>query len=312
MKKHKKAFSLVIVPYSGEKPISITLSPAILKVVAFMLVFFVGASVLVLHSLQIYKADAEAYQRVLIENRYLQEEILFFAQTTQVLEEQLSYLQNFDMSIRDMLDLESEESDVLRHPDLEIATELNQTTTTSRASLPSRGVLGATIGQTSNQLVALQEVVPAQEQSLSTLEKAVEEHNKRMAATPSIWPTEGRITSPFGYRRSPFGSGVDFHTGVDIGATYGRPVYATAKGVVELATYHAIYGRLVVLEHGYGYSTLYAHLQRYVVAVGDAVERGDLLGYVGSTGRSTGPHLHYEVRIDGDTQNPVLYLTSLE
>jgi len=130
----------------------------------------------------------------------------------------------------------------------------------------------------------------------------------RLAAAPTLWPVEGLVTGSFGERVDPFNGEGAFHTGVDISTTYGRPVIAPADGIVAYAETMAGYGRLVVIEHGQGISTRYGHLANYTVAVGQSVHRGDVIGYVGNTGRSTGPHLHYEVRIHDVPVNPHKYL----
>ncbi|MBV9088128.1 MAG: M23 family metallopeptidase [Acidobacteriaceae bacterium] len=130
----------------------------------------------------------------------------------------------------------------------------------------------------------------------------------RLAAAPTLWPVEGMVTGSFGERVDPFNGEGAFHTGVDISTAYGRPVVAPADGVVTYAETLAGYGRLVMIEHGQGISTRYGHLANYTVAPGQSVHRGDVIGYVGMTGRSTGPHLHYEVRIHDVPVNPYKYL----
>jgi murein DD-endopeptidase MepM/ murein hydrolase activator NlpD len=127
---------------------------------------------------------------------------------------------------------------------------------------------------------------------------------------PSLWPVIGPITGSFGERQDPFTREGAFHPGVDIGAAYGTPVHATADGVVVYAGWEEGYGRLVVIDHGFGISTCYAHLSAFNTQVGTRVDRGDVIGYVGDSGRSTGPHLHYEVRINNTPINPWRYLRS--
>ncbi len=129
---------------------------------------------------------------------------------------------------------------------------------------------------------------------------------------PSIWPVAGAMRGGFGFRRNPFGgSGSEFHKGQDISAPMGTPVIATADGVVTNAGWLRGYGRVVYVDHGNGLSTRYGHLSRIDVIVGQSVQRGGQLGLVGSTGRSTGPHLHYEVRVEGQATNPVPYLPAV-
>jgi murein DD-endopeptidase MepM/ murein hydrolase activator NlpD len=130
----------------------------------------------------------------------------------------------------------------------------------------------------------------------------------RLAAQPAIWPVEGPVTGGFGERIDPFNGEGAFHTGVDISAGYGRPIIAPADGVVTFAAPDSGYGNLLVLDHGYGISTRYGHLSGFAVTPGQTVHRGEVIAYVGLTGRSTGPHLHYEVRINGVAVNPYKYL----
>jgi murein DD-endopeptidase MepM/ murein hydrolase activator NlpD len=125
---------------------------------------------------------------------------------------------------------------------------------------------------------------------------------------PSIWPVEGRLMGGFGERTDPFSGEGAMHTGVDISAPSGTPVCATADGIVTLAAWSNGYGQLVVVDHGGGFETYYAHLSRFAVVEGQEVRRGEQVGAVGSTGRVTAPHLHYEVRIGGAPVNPHTYL----
>lgn len=127
---------------------------------------------------------------------------------------------------------------------------------------------------------------------------------------PSLWPVIGAITASFGERMDPFSGEGAFHPGIDISAPVGTPVHASADGIVAYAGWEEGYGRLVVIDHGFGISTCYAHLSGLNTRVGARVDRGDVIGYVGDTGRSTGPHLHYEVRINSTPVNPWRYLRS--
>jgi murein DD-endopeptidase MepM/ murein hydrolase activator NlpD len=126
--------------------------------------------------------------------------------------------------------------------------------------------------------------------------------------TPSIWPVMGHITDSFGERLDPFNGEGAFHTGVDVASDYGAPVHATADGIVTIAENHSGYGRLVVLDHGFGISTWYAHLSSFSAVPGTRVKRGEVIGYTGISGRSTGPHVHYEVRVNNAPVNPWRYM----
>ena len=130
----------------------------------------------------------------------------------------------------------------------------------------------------------------------------------RLASAPTLWPVQGRISASFGERIDPFSGEGAFHRGMDISAEVGTRIIAPADGVVQYADIMYGYGRAVVLDHGNGVTTLYGHLSGFAVSPGETIHRGDTLGYVGSSGRSTGPHLHYEVRIFNTPVNPHKYL----
>lgn len=127
-------------------------------------------------------------------------------------------------------------------------------------------------------------------------------------ALPSAWPADGSLTSGFGWRRDPLRRSTRFHAGVDIANGYGTTVRATAAGVVSRSTYASGFGNVIEIDHGYGIMTRYAHLARRRVRVGQRVERADPIGTMGSTGRSTGPHLHFELHVDGSAHDPMTYL----
>jgi len=129
-----------------------------------------------------------------------------------------------------------------------------------------------------------------------------------LTATPSLWPVIGHLTGTFGERMDPFSGEGAFHTGVDISCQYGDSVRVSADGIVIEADERAGYGRLVVVDHGFGVTTYYGHLSSFNVIAGQQLRRGDTIGNVGVSGRSTGPHVHYEVRINGAPVNPMRYL----
>jgi murein DD-endopeptidase MepM/ murein hydrolase activator NlpD len=128
--------------------------------------------------------------------------------------------------------------------------------------------------------------------------------------TPSIWPVLGHISDSFGQRLDPFSGEGAFHTGVDVVADYGAPVHVTADGMVVTAETHTGYGRVVIVDHGFGLTTWYAHLSAYSVVAGTRLKRGEVIGYTGISGRSTGPHVHYEVRMNNAPVNPWRYMKS--
>jgi len=127
-------------------------------------------------------------------------------------------------------------------------------------------------------------------------------------SAPNLWPVEGQVTGSFGERIDPFNGEGAFHSGVDIGSSFGAKIIAPADGVVSLVESLGGYGKTIMIDHGNGISTRFGHLSGFAVTVGQRVQRGDVIGYVGESGRSTGPHLHYEVRINDTPVNPYKYL----
>lgn len=154
----------------------------------------------------------------------------------------------------------------------------------------------------------LRDMLHSLESRLRLVEIGVERREALAAATPTIWPVHGWLTDVFGRRADPFTGETAFHNGLDISTDKGRPVYATAYGTVRSAGRAGAYGNMVVIDHGFGLQTRYAHLHRFNVAVHDEVKRGDIIGYVGATGRATGSHVHYEIIANGRMLNPLKFL----
>ncbi len=148
----------------------------------------------------------------------------------------------------------------------------------------------------------------SREQSFADLLAYLQEKKSLLASTPSSWPVLGWVTSEFGRRLSPFGGYREFHKAIDIATRIGRPVQAPADGIVAEAAFQHDVGQMVRIDHGHGISTFYGHLSKAAVRAGATVHKGDRIGYVGNTGRSTGSHLHYAVTLNGVPVNPRKYL----
>ena len=161
-----------------------------------------------------------------------------------------------------------------------------------------------------SQVATANEVTAYTAPSLPTPPSITPKPAANLVATPSIWPVRGTITSGFGWRISPFGDGNELHPGVDIAYTMGAPVVATADGEVVASGPAGGYGNLVQIDHGNGIATLYGHNSQLAVNVGQQVKKGQVIAYAGSTGKSTGPHVHYEVRINNTPIDPMKYLVS--
>ncbi|HXN06123.1 MAG TPA: M23 family metallopeptidase [Nitrospiria bacterium] len=154
----------------------------------------------------------------------------------------------------------------------------------------------------------LQTASSQQEASFQELGDVMKEHQSHWTSTPSVWPVRGFLTSGFGNRVSPFTGMVSLHKGIDIAAKQDTPIYSPAAGIVRYQGFDSGFGLEVRIDHGYGMETVYGHMAKSAVKVGQRLKRGELVGYVGSTGLSTGPHLHYEIHVNNLPVNPLKYI----
>lgn len=154
----------------------------------------------------------------------------------------------------------------------------------------------------------LKKYAQLREASLEEINLFFDKQSSLLSATPSIWPVQGWVTGEFGYRISPFTGRKEMHEGLDVAGRFGSPILAPANGTVVKVGYDTGYGKTVEINHGYGVVTLYGHNSDIFVSVGDTVKRGEKIAAIGNTGRSTGPHLHYEVRLNGILVNPFRYI----
>ena len=179
----------------------------------------------------------------------------------------------------------------------------------ARPNAAISNVLSTSLSTPEDTFGVLRDLLQGLESRLRYVRRDVARREALASATPSIWPAHGWLTGTFGGRSDPLTGEPGFHQGIDIAADKGQPVYATADGVVESASYSGDYGNLIVLKHGFGLTTRYGHLSAFNVKAGEDVKRGDVIGYVGATGRATGPHLHYEILANGKLLNPLQLLT---
>ncbi len=323
MEDKKKDFSIMVFPSLEEKPIQFNLSQTFLRYFFVGMIVFISTSFIFANNFFEYSRQAKAYEEVLVENRQLNEKVLEFANLAEELNNTIENMELVDSSIRVMLenqDIEIDEQEIAKQ--LALTTDQNSGLGQGGANtnllnsfraeeadvLSSRSVLDRTLNEVQLNLGSLNETAKETNESYEDLEKEVKDYTDILEATPSIWPAYGPITSPFGYRSSPFGGGYDFHNGVDIGVNYNTKIVAPASGQVVKRGYLYSYGYHIIIDHGKGFSTLYAHLNNFSVSLYDKVEKGEVIGYSGSSGKSTGPHLHYEVRVNGERQNPKDYL----
>jgi len=226
-------------------------------------------------------------------------QIVSMASKLQSLEEDVRRVQQFDAKLRVMMNVDREPADTSGMND--------QPDTTPQNFVPlyRQDLLAKRMHTLSDKL---SEDVRLEEIRQQEIILALRGNREFLVMTPSIWPTEGHLTSGFGNRVNPFTGQSVLHAGLDIANRIGTPIVAPARGTVVSAGWQNAYGNCVVLNHGNSITTRYAHMQSFSVKEGQVVNRGDVIGAVGNTGRSTGPHLHYEVRVGGVPVNPMRYI----
>lgn len=299
MSEKKRYFTIMIVPHSEEATYSIRVPLFVAQLVVAFCVIGLAAFFVLAYSYSRIQSEAEEARILRKVNQAQQDEIDSFAQQTQQLLAQMQELEELAKLVAERLGLGSKKGKSLSK---EGALSAEGRTYSSRSG--EDRVLDRAAGN----LAVLQELLPEKTVVLQSLKGEVDEYNRRLAATPSIWPCRGRVTSGFGMRRSPFGRAYKFHYGIDIASTHGTTICATADGKVSFAGYRRGFGNLVIVQHGYGFQTYYAHLSRFAVSSGQSVQRGRTIGYMGRTGSATGTHLHYEVHLNGVAVNPAQYL----
>jgi murein DD-endopeptidase MepM/ murein hydrolase activator NlpD len=167
---------------------------------------------------------------------------------------------------------------------------------------------GRLVDWVNRDLETLGQEITFRERSFRELKKILEERRSALASTPTIWPVKGLVTAGYGYRRSPFTGQREMHEGLDIAVPLGTAILATADGIVSFVGPLSAFGNVVFLNHGHGFATFYAHVSTSRVKEGQQVMRGDVIAYVGMSGRTTGPHVHYEVQVNGTAVNPMKYV----
>jgi murein DD-endopeptidase MepM/ murein hydrolase activator NlpD len=303
VQKRKRYFTIMIVPHSEEATYSFRLPLFVGQLVVALLVIGMAAFFILAYTYRNALQDAEELRILRQANQAQQDEINAFAGITQQLLEQMQQVEELAEQVATKVGCSLEQQEEDEDPESRGATSFGET----RVNL-SRSNQDRVLDRVTYNLSVLQSLVPEKADTLEMLKGEVDEYTRRLAATPSIWPTRGRISSGFGMRRNPFGGGSQFHYGIDIAGTHGTPVYATANGQVSFAGYRGGFGNLVIISHGYGFQTYYAHLSGFAVSNGQWVKRGQVIGYMGRSGRATGTHLHYEVHVNGVAVNPYRYL----
>lgn len=304
-KKKPCTYTLMFVPHSGKGIKQLHIPAYFIKFSGIIVacILFFSVTMLFHYNSAVNQALAEKE-----ELRHLREinntqvtQIQQLAQTAVTLQEDMQRINKLDSELREMVGMENETVPVSR------SAVIRPVTYNSNGPQGGPGG-GPNLPQLARSLEQLKLQMSDKEASLSMLRDSIAAKQAMLASTPSVWPTSGEVTSGFGYRASPWGWGREFHPGIDIAASWGTPICATADGTVVFSGWNGGYGKMVIIDHGNGINTAYAHNSSNYVMVGQNVAKGEHIADMGSTGASTGSHVHYEVRVNGERVNPMNYM----
>lgn len=297
--KDNRFLTVMIIPHTGEGPKSVRISVNFLRLLSVTVIITMMFGYLSLYDYTFVKQQNETLQTVVYEDKQALEEYskdyLALYQDIKILNEKMMIIEELENQVRQQNGFDptqsvfSKQNKQLNDKDKMVASTLG-------------------IKDAKESVEILKEAIPEKEKSLNELIGLMENRNEYLLSIPSIQPTYGRFTSRFGYRRDPINGRMDFHDGYDIANSRGTPIYATADGVVTFSGRNGGYGNQIMINHGNGFETVYAHNSRNLVKRGEFVRKGQLIAYMGSTGRSTGTHLHYEVHKNGQKVNPGNYM----
>jgi len=293
----------VFVPDDSSKITQFRLPKIVVFFVALFSLSFMASLVWVIRDYYAAKGQLPTLVMLQKKNEEQKKQLTYLSTRVHQISQKMDDLKNFDQKLRIMANLEEGEAEAHfvgvggSEPALE-------------QSDPSEAQpLGAVVRSMHRSLDTLYEEIALEKNVKVELYQFLEKQKNILASTPSIWPTKGWLSSRFGYRISPFTDEREFHKGIDISTRLNTPVIAPADGIVTRVGRNGGFGRMVIIEHGYGLVTKYAHLEKIMVKKGQTVKRGDKIGLVGNTGRSTGPHLHYEVHLNNVAVNPLRYIS---
>jgi murein DD-endopeptidase MepM/ murein hydrolase activator NlpD len=241
--------------------------------------------------------------RLRLEARQQQQQLVTFAKSFDDLQGEMTRLRQFDMKLRVMTDLEG-----VVYPEqiMGIGGENPEPFNPLEGELSFQDQ--TIISSMNKSLDRFKTEVTIQERSFQELVEYLEDQKSLLKSTPSVWPVKGWLTSTFGYRSSPFTGRRELHRGLDIATRSGTPIIAPADGLVVFAGREGGFGNMIIVDHGYGITTRFGHCSSLEAKLGQKIKRGDVIARIGSTGRSTGPHVHYEVAVNGVSVNPSRYI----
>ncbi|MCB4203907.1 peptidoglycan DD-metalloendopeptidase family protein [Deferribacterales bacterium Es71-Z0220] len=304
-KKNEKLSILIFKENDYSKVYKKKVNTSVIKYTLYSLaIFFIVSSVSFYFLFNLY-SEREQMLTYGKENELLKLKIAEYRNQIDKINEKIVYLDQLENKVRNL-------SKVVAESDTQLAIGGKEVDLSKDLSAVSKRKEKQYFEDLNETLASLSTKLQERENSLSELVDMLEEQRLFYLSTPSILPVNGWISSKFGYRISPFTNRRVFHEGVDIASMYGSDIKATANGLVIFAGYKPGYGNMVSIDHGFGFVTRYGHNSKLLVKVGDRVSKGDVIAKVGSSGKSTGPHCHYEVLVNGVPVNPLKFVAELE
>ncbi|NIQ95077.1 MAG: peptidoglycan DD-metalloendopeptidase family protein [Desulfuromonadales bacterium] len=287
-----KKYTVLVIPEGSHRVKRLVFNRRAIKgALALALTLFAGLSLTMYDYFRTH-IDSNELSRLRVENRQQHREILELGATLEDLRKDVVVLAQNDAKVRVMANMVgSQNKDQL-----------------TGVGGPSEVDPTAEISELQRKIDSLRSAIELRRESQEEVQGLLNDQRSLAAATPKGWPAKGWLTSSFGMRKSPFTGQSRMHEGLDIAARTGTPIHVTADGIVSRSQTVPGYGKLVVVDHGYGYRTYYGHNSKNYVKVGQRVKAGDKIAAVGNTGRSTGSHCHYEIRLNGVPVNPKKYL----
>lgn len=298
----KEYFNILIFGHKNSKTRHLRIKKKAVKISFYLFGFTLLSTTFFFCDYIQVKKKAFELNRLRQETQNQKSQIQFFSARIEDLEKQLSKLKDFDRKIRIIANLEKGH---------ELAPSMGMggpSPSDIRDKLKKEKDEGGLVQQMRSDIERLQSEAMSREESLTELEKLLQVKREMLVHTPSIWPVMGWVTSGFGFRTNPFTGLTQMHEGLDISNRVGTPIVAPANGVVSDVGNDIAHGKVVVIFHGFGMTTRFSHLSKVHVRVGQRVKRGDKIAEIGMTGKTTGPHLHYEVRLNGIPVNPIRYI----
>jgi septal ring factor EnvC (AmiA/AmiB activator) len=298
----KDHFSILIFGNKTSKTRHLRIPKKTFKIVLYLFAFaLLSTTFFFCDYIQVRKKAFEL-NRLRQETQTQKSQIHFFSARIEDLEKQLSKLKEFDKKIRIIANLDrTQETTTLLGMGGPSPSDIREKL---KGDKDEKGL----IQQMRADVERLHTEAVSQEESLSEIEKLLLTKKEMVVHTPSIWPLSGWVTSDFGFRTNPFTGLTQMHEGLDISNRVGTSIIAPANGIVSDIGNDQVHGKILVISHGFGMTSRYSHLSKVMVRTGQKVKRGDKLAEVGMSGKTTGPHLHYEVRLNGIPVNPLRYI----